>query len=76
LKAKPIDRWPKYHAQVHIRGARSGMIITGDYPDKEEFLKKFREAFKNTKFVAPITYRGVPIIYRSPLHDETIQETK
>ncbi len=81
LKAEPksVDKWPMYHAQVHIRGARSGILIAGDYLSEEKFLKKFREAFKNTKFQPPIYYHGIyEYTIKKGYHHETktIQETK
>lgn len=71
-KPKPVPGFPTYAEQPYMAWKN----YYAEYKYDPELLKKFREAFKNTKFQLPIYLQGIPIVYRSPLYDETIQETE
>ena len=57
-KKKP---WAEFHKNCTLSGI-----------EKQNLIKKFREAFKNTKFKSPlhpfIYYNGVRIFYREDLY--------
>lgn len=47
-KYDPASRWKRYY-------------VRGEYDPK--LVDEMRKAFKNTEFVPPVTYKGVPLVY-------------